>query len=219
MKSRLVAAVVVCAFGYLAPAASAQQRVTAANTSRYTGDGRWAWTVYIQATPQTIASIRCVEYTLHPTFPNPVRPICAAGNGPEFFPLSTDGWGTFPIPIKIQFKDGRTQSLTYQLHFDAPKAEQGPSDISVDNVARKVAPQQWTWTVFLRGSDQALSQVRCVEYTLHPTFPKPVQEVCERGRGPQAFALSASGWGTFEIGVRVLLKNGQVQQLTHQLRF
>lgn len=86
-------------------------------------------------------------------------------------------------------------------------------------MARQEAPGRWNWTVFLRGPDSALSQVKCVEYTLHPTFPNPVREVCARGTGPQAFALAATGWGTFEIGVRVFLKNGQVQQLKHQLRF
>lgn len=212
-----ISALLVCGCLLAAPVA-AQQRITTANSSRYIGDGRWAWTVYIQAPAATIASIRCVEYTLHPTFPNPVRSVCKAGSGPEFFPLPTDGWGTFQIPIKIQFRDGHTQALTHQLHFDAPRAQQR-LDITVDNVARQVGPRQWNWTVFLKGSDQALGQIRCVQYTLHPTFPKPVQEVCSRGRGTQAFALSASGWGTFEIGVRVSLNNGQVQQLTHQLHF
>jgi transcription initiation factor IIF auxiliary subunit len=105
------------------------------------------------------------------------------------------------------------------LRFDPPKAEQSLQGVSVDNVARQEGPGRWSWTVFLRGPDQTLRQVKCVEYTLHPTFPNPVREVCNRGTGPQAFPLSASGWGTFEIGVRVFLTNGQVHQLKHQLRF
>jgi transcription initiation factor IIF auxiliary subunit len=204
---------------WLIPAAVAQDKITAANSAAYIGGGRWTWTVYIQAPADRIPSIRCVEYTLHPTFPNPVRKVCEPGKGPEFFPLSTEGWGTFQIPIKVEFRDGKTQSLTYQLHFDQPKLEQPVSGVSVDNVARRETPTTWTWTVFLKGSDQALSQIRCVEYTLHPTFPDPVREVCNRGKGPKAFALSATGWGAFEIGVRLFLKNGQVQQLKHRLRF
>ncbi len=73
--------------------------------------------------------------------------------------------------------------------------------------------------MYVQGPPEALRQVRCVEYTLHPTFPNPVQEVCDPGRGSQAFPLSATGWGTFRIGVRVLLANGRVQQLYHDLRF
>jgi transcription initiation factor IIF auxiliary subunit len=199
--------------------AGAQGRITAGNAATYLGDGRWDWTVYIQASADTIRSIRCVEYTLHPTFPNPVRQVCNPGSGPGFFPLRSEGWGTFQIPIKIQFANGRTQTLTHQLHFAPPKAAQTSTALAVDNVARQDGPRQWSWTIFLKGPEQALSQVRCVQYTLHPTFPKPVQEVCERGNGPQAFALSGTGWGTFEVKVRVLTRSGQVQELRHQLRF
>jgi transcription initiation factor IIF auxiliary subunit len=204
---------------WLLPAAIGQDKITEANSSVYIGGGRWAWTVGIQAPAGTVRSIRCVEYTLHPSFPNPVRQVCEPGNGPQFFPLSSEGWGTFQVPIKVQFREGQTQTLNYRLRFDPPQVQQAATGVSVDNVARRETQTTWNWTVFLKGSEEALSQVRCVEYTLHPTFPDPVREVCNRGKGPQAFALSATGWGSFTIGVRVFLKNGQLQQFTHQLRF
>ncbi len=64
-------------FGLLvaAGAARAQSGVTAGNTSKPAGDGRWDWTVYVTAPPAVLNEIRCVEYTLHPTFPNPIRRV------------------------------------------------------------------------------------------------------------------------------------------------
>ncbi len=214
-----VLAVVSCL--WMTQASPAQEGIAAGNRSAYLGGGRWAWTVYVQAPAGTIRSIRCVEYTLHPTIPNPVRQVCDPGPGPGYFPVSAEGWGTFPIPIQVQFRNGKTQTLTYQLRFERQAAQpaQAPAGLGVDNVARQASRTTWNWTVFLKGPEEALNQVRCVQYTLHPTFPDPVREVCSRGSGPQAFPLSATGWGTFEIGVRILLKDGKVQQLKHQLRF
>src|SRR6516165_7227020 len=47
------------------------------NTSTYAGAGRWDWTIFVDADPNTLEQIDCVEYTLHPTFPNPVRKVCS----------------------------------------------------------------------------------------------------------------------------------------------
>jgi len=49
--------------------------VAVANTSTYAGSGRWNWTIFIDADAATLRQIKCVEYTLHPTFPNPVRTV------------------------------------------------------------------------------------------------------------------------------------------------
>lgn len=93
--------------------------------------------------------------------------------------------------------------------------------IETGNVAKRVEGDSrlWDWTVFVHAPEDILSQIRCVEYTLHRTFRNPVSEICNRGTGHQAFALSARGWGTFRIKIRVLLKNGDIQNLVHDLRF
>lgn len=91
--------------------------------------------------------------------------------------------------------------------------------LRVRNVAQKIAPRRWKWTLFVEGSDAALSRVRCVEYTLYPTFRNPVKKICKRGQGPYAFAYSSNGWGTFPIKVLVTGKDGSEQRLQHQLKF
>ena len=90
--------------------------VTVLNTSRYDGDGRWDWTVFVRAGNPTLDAIQCVEYTLHPTFPNPVRRVCVRGkDSQQAFALSGNGWGEFTIKVKVFFRDGKQKLLNYPL--------------------------------------------------------------------------------------------------------
>lgn len=88
--------------------------IHAANTSQPDGSGRWDWTIFLDADQNILARIRCVEYTLHPTFPNPVRTVCDPANR---FALSSNGWGTFEIKIKVIFKDESIKNLSHKLKF------------------------------------------------------------------------------------------------------
>lgn len=89
-------------------------RLEARNTASPTADGRWDWTVYIDADPVSLQRIKCVEYKLHKTFPNPVRTRC---NPRDKFALSSNGWGTFQIKVKVMFDDGTEQLLLHDLVF------------------------------------------------------------------------------------------------------
>jgi hypothetical protein len=84
------------------------------NTSTRVKDGRWDWTVFIDTDPVTMARIDCVEYTLHKTFPNPVRKRC---NPKDKFALNTNGWGTFRVKVKLMFKNGSEKLLFHDLVF------------------------------------------------------------------------------------------------------
>lgn len=188
------------------------------NTSYYLGNGQWKWTIFIDAPEKAIEDIRCVEYTLHPSFPNPVREVCDRGTGPHAFALSAIGWGVFKISIRVIHNNGKIHLLKHMLTFEAPQVKER-LPIRAGNVATHLGEGRWDWKVFVRAPEEVLNQIRLVKYILHPTFPNPEQEVLERGTGPHAFALSAIGWGIFEIQIRVFLKNGQVQDLTHTLKF
>lgn len=90
--------------------------IKASNTARYAGQvdgqGRWDWTIFIDADQDAVSRIQCVEYTLHESFPDPIRTVCNAGNK---FALSSNGWGTFTIKIRVLLKDGSQRSLTHDL--------------------------------------------------------------------------------------------------------
>jgi WD40 repeat protein len=91
--------------------------------------------------------------------------------------------------------------------------------LTTDNVAKSIGNNKWNWTVFVKGNELDLDSIKCVEYRLHPTFPNPVRRVCEQGNAQRPFGLSATGWGTFSIGIRVFMKDGTHQDLQHQMKF
>lgn len=90
---------------------------------------------------------------------------------------------------------------------------------TADNDAQSVGDNKWNWTVFISARQKDIDDIKCVEYKLHPSFPNPVRLVCEQGDPQRPFGLSATGWGTFSIGIRVFMKNGTHQDLKHQLKF
>jgi len=86
-------------------------------------------------------------------------------------------------------------------------------NVAVDNTAQYRGNGQYSWTVFLRGDPSALQQVKSVQYTLHPTFNKPVVW----GSGGN-FSYSAIGWGEFNIVATIYYKDGKSEAVNHWLR-
>lgn len=98
-------------------ASSAQYAITTCNTSKEVSSDWWSWTVYISSSEEVLNKIKCVEYTLHESFTNPVQLICLKGSNTMAFPFSAKGWGTFEIKIKVIYSDGSTQNLHHELKF------------------------------------------------------------------------------------------------------
>jgi len=193
-------------------------RVSASNISRYVGNRRWDWTIFIKASTEVLENIKCVEYTLHPTFPNPVRKVCSLGDSSYPFGLTYNGKGVFEISIKVIFKNRKIHFLKHMLKFEMLQVKDR-LPITADNQATYLGNGQWDWKVFITGPVKVLDRIQLVKYTLHPTFSDPEQEVFDRGKGRRGFALSAIGWGVFKINIRVFFKNGRIQDLEHDLRF
>lgn len=209
------------AFLFISTHSFAAEEIAIDNTSRYMGGGIWDWTIFIKKDSGKINEIRCVEYKLHKSFNKKPIEICDRGSNPEMpFAHTMQGWGEFVIPIKVTFKDGKNFSMDYKLNLVKATEETRQLPIQVNNLATKNNAGSWDWKIFLESSEDILSQVKCVEYTLHPTFPNPIQEICEKGNNEnQAFILTGNGWGAFEVKIRILLKDGGVQKLAHTLRF
>jgi transcription initiation factor IIF auxiliary subunit len=91
-------------------------RLKLAQTEKYEGDEWWSWSVWLDAAQRDLSDVDYVEYTLHPTFPQPVQRVSTRANN---FKLSTSGWGVFPIYARVVRKDGTVQRLkhTLKLHF------------------------------------------------------------------------------------------------------
>ena len=97
----------------------------------------------------------------------------------------------------------------------------GAREITTSNTFNFIGDGRYTWTVFIVTDQQTWNNISCVEYILHPTFPKPIHNLCGaslKGSPARAFPLSGSGWGEFRIYVRVQFNNGTVRNLDHWLR-
>lgn len=75
---------------------------------------------------------------------------------------------------------------------------------------------RWRWEAFLddEGSGD-LSQVKFVEYFLHPTFRNPIRRIVEREGG---FLLKTEGWGRFELKAFAHMNDGSTMPLLHNVR-
>lgn len=124
-------------------------------------------------------------------------------------------------PAPPQDAHARTvPDISRTLTTPAPTRTRTPQEVpefSAHNTSTRLSEDRWAWTVFIDARPEVLEQVNCIVYQLHPTFRPSVVRVCERGT-EQPFALTAVGWGTFNIQIRVLMKDGRQYDLSHMLR-
>ncbi len=83
----------------------------------YEGDDWWSWWLWIEANPADLNEVDHVVYTLHPTFPQPVRKVRDRGSK---FLIKTEGWGTFRIYAKVVLNDRNEIDLTHELVLHYP---------------------------------------------------------------------------------------------------
>lgn len=72
----------------------------------------------------------------------------------------------------------------------------------------------WSWSVWIDAAVNELNEIQYVEYTLHPTFVKPVREKRDRST---KFRLYAEGSDTFTIYAKAYLKNDSTVSMKHDL--
>jgi len=74
------------------------------------------WCVFVNEPPAVLEQIEWVEYTLHPTFPDPVR---RSSDRHSRFALLSSAWGSFVIDILVHFIDGAEARTSYNLELKA----------------------------------------------------------------------------------------------------
>jgi transcription initiation factor IIF auxiliary subunit len=87
---------------------------------QYREDDWWSWSVWLEGPLSELNKIDYVEYTLHPTFANPVRRVSSRSNR---FRLDSEGWGVFPIYLQVVRKDGKVKHLKHQLKLHYPNGK------------------------------------------------------------------------------------------------
>ena len=209
-------------FTMMIPTNVLAQEVQIENTSEYIDSGHYKWTVFLLAENSILETIDHVEYTLHPSFPNPER---ISNEHDTNFAISFSGWGESIVYIKIVFRDGQKMHTKHRLSLEeknkedieiltTPHSEFG--EIITNNTARFLGNELWEWTVFIETDRETLSQIEYVEYILHPTFQESIRRVYSTDND---FSLTATGWGSFEIKIRVIFKDNTERYLTHLLEF
>jgi transcription initiation factor IIF auxiliary subunit len=77
----------------------------------------WKWWVWIDGPADELNKIDHVVYTLHPTFPRPVRTVRERESK---FRLETAGWGVFTIYATVVGHDGLETELSHDLRLEYP---------------------------------------------------------------------------------------------------
>ena len=88
-------------------------------------------------------------------------------------------------------------------------------NVSIASVA--VGGKPWQWTVFIHGTPDALAHVRCVQYSLDPTFPNPHRTVCDRGARDRPFASNGATWAQFSLSATVIFDDKKEQHVQYKL--
>lgn len=96
------------------------------------GKDHWKWSVWLDGTEQELDSVDHVVYTLHPTFPEPVRRIAERETA---FRLYSAGWGEFMIHAAVHYRDGRVEKLDHWLYLGG-MSRSGEEAVPAEEVVR-----------------------------------------------------------------------------------
>jgi transcription initiation factor IIF auxiliary subunit len=94
-----------------------------AQDATYEGHDYWRWSVWLDASDSELDEVDHVVYTLHPSFPSPVRTVADRSTR---FRLETGGWGTFMLYARVFKKNGGEENLEHDLKLYYP-SDQSPA--------------------------------------------------------------------------------------------
>jgi transcription initiation factor IIF auxiliary subunit len=86
-----------------------------AQDAHYKGKNWWRWSVWLDGPAAELDGISHVVYTLHPTFPTPVR---RTDDRDSAFRISSAGWGEFEIYAEISLKNGEILKRRHWLKLE-----------------------------------------------------------------------------------------------------
>lgn len=104
--------------------------------STYAGDDYWHWSAWIQGPDDELDKVRQVVYTLHHTFPNPIRTVTDRRTN---FRLETEGWGVFRLYATVVYDDGTEKRLHLDLHFVYPAEARRPTAVPDETPSQEAA--------------------------------------------------------------------------------
>ena len=106
------------------------QEMKVRNLYRREGNG-FRWRVYIDEDASKLQRIRCVEYTLYPSFPTPIRDVCDAKG---HFALEETGRGEFTMILKVEWRDREPTVQSYALDLHSNNAPRNSREARLNRV-------------------------------------------------------------------------------------
>lgn len=92
------------------------------------------------------------------------------------------------------------------------------NNVRFNNIARYIGLKHgldwYEWVVYVDEEDNILNQIDSIEYLLHQSFPNPKRK---KTNSKQHFALNSSGWGGFNIKIKIFFKNGSTLETAYYL--
>lgn len=175
---------------------------------QYQGADRWKWSIWVEGTNEELNSIASVEYTLHPTFSNPVQ---LRTDRDSKFRLATSGWGTFTIYAKIKKTNDEEIDVEHELELYYPEELDELDDSELDE-PEPDEPKEPDEPAADSGSDSSrfrekrLASIR--EFLKSSEVPDPVsiaRETVIKDRIDQILRNPRFKWRTLE---RVAIETG-----------
>ena len=90
----------------------------------YEDNDYWRWWIWLDGPEAELDAVDHVVYTLHSSFPNPVR---KEKDRTTNFRLETAGWGTFTIFAKVVGLNGEEQHIEHELKLSYPDDAPAPA--------------------------------------------------------------------------------------------
>ena len=91
-------------------------------------------------------------------------------------------------------------------------------NVALTGVANGPPKGPWQWTVFIKGSPEAVGHVRCVQYAIKGNFPNPYRTVCEAGARERAYGTGGTTWGPFSVSATVIFDDKTTKPLSFSWR-
>jgi transcription initiation factor IIF auxiliary subunit len=85
------------------------------------------WCVFASSDEAELRSVSAVEYTLHPSFPDPVRTV---SDREHRFAIMSNGWGSFLTNIRVVYADGHEEFTSHLVRLDSDWPRSTPAEFS-----------------------------------------------------------------------------------------
>jgi transcription initiation factor IIF auxiliary subunit len=128
---------------------------------------------------------------------------------PNFVNSIEDFWQALQMPFSSDMAASLRQGVENGEIIIIEETKLADEQLYVDS-------DTYQWSIFLDADEAILEQIDSIHYQLHETFNPPQRIVRD---SQSQFRLTMQGWGTFEIPVTVVFKDGSTVETSYHLLF